>query len=432
MSTNFPTSLDSFTAKIDNFDEVMAADVNNLQDAVAAVETELGTLPKGNYASVSSRLAILGEVIGGVTKTVGVGKDFTTIQAAIDWFKGKILKGENFISVDPGTYNENLVIDDYYSSKSTNLQIVGDTRECAGAYFAHQCPLNGGGNRGSGICTLSAAGNVLTVVGATTNPNFATMGVVAGDKIISLDSSGVYSEKTVSSVSGNTITLSTAAPVVSADGSGFIILPNRRIVSPSLPSIGEVYINAVKATITGFAVQSPVTYSSSCIYINNGATITLSKITTLGGSGGGLYVSSASLVFAQLFSDASYDDTTNYRSGIKGSRGSNIDARYSFTMGNNGNHRGFTAQAGCSVLDVRYSIALSLGEGFGTYDGSQYLDAHYTYARKINTTAYNSSQFSYIGAYGTLATTTVVGAGVKHNPATSGTFNTTAATCLFS
>lgn len=40
--SNFPTSLDSFSTKTDNEDTVAAADVNNLQTAVVAIETKLG------------------------------------------------------------------------------------------------------------------------------------------------------------------------------------------------------------------------------------------------------------------------------------------------------------------------------------------------------------------------------------------------------
>jgi hypothetical protein len=43
MSTQYPNiAIDSFTTKIDNEDDVMAAHVNNLQDAVTAIETLLG------------------------------------------------------------------------------------------------------------------------------------------------------------------------------------------------------------------------------------------------------------------------------------------------------------------------------------------------------------------------------------------------------
>jgi len=40
--TNFPTSLDSWTGKTDNSDDVLAAHVNKLQDAIEALETKLG------------------------------------------------------------------------------------------------------------------------------------------------------------------------------------------------------------------------------------------------------------------------------------------------------------------------------------------------------------------------------------------------------
>jgi hypothetical protein len=39
----FPTSLDSYTAKTDGLDDVMAVDVNELQSAIVAIETKLGT-----------------------------------------------------------------------------------------------------------------------------------------------------------------------------------------------------------------------------------------------------------------------------------------------------------------------------------------------------------------------------------------------------
>ncbi len=38
----YPTTLDDFTPKVDNTDDVMAADVNGLQTAVAALQTKVG------------------------------------------------------------------------------------------------------------------------------------------------------------------------------------------------------------------------------------------------------------------------------------------------------------------------------------------------------------------------------------------------------
>ena len=42
MATNFPTSVDSFTTKANNVDTISAANVNDLQDSVVAIETLLG------------------------------------------------------------------------------------------------------------------------------------------------------------------------------------------------------------------------------------------------------------------------------------------------------------------------------------------------------------------------------------------------------
>lgn len=42
MSTTFPTSIDSYSTKVDGVDDVLASHVNNLQDAVVAIETFIG------------------------------------------------------------------------------------------------------------------------------------------------------------------------------------------------------------------------------------------------------------------------------------------------------------------------------------------------------------------------------------------------------
>lgn len=42
MATSYPTALDSYTTKVDGVTDVLAADTNNLQDAMVAVQTRLG------------------------------------------------------------------------------------------------------------------------------------------------------------------------------------------------------------------------------------------------------------------------------------------------------------------------------------------------------------------------------------------------------
>jgi len=61
MTTSYPSSLDSFTnpTATDTLDSATvphADQHDNINDAVLAIETELGTLPKGTFASVKARL----------------------------------------------------------------------------------------------------------------------------------------------------------------------------------------------------------------------------------------------------------------------------------------------------------------------------------------------------------------------------------------
>lgn len=42
LATNYPTSIDSYSAKVDGVDDVLAAHINDPQDAIVAIETALG------------------------------------------------------------------------------------------------------------------------------------------------------------------------------------------------------------------------------------------------------------------------------------------------------------------------------------------------------------------------------------------------------
>jgi hypothetical protein len=58
MTTTYPGTLDSFTTNTDGVDDVTAADMNNVQDAITALETELGTDPAGSLTNLKTRLAV--------------------------------------------------------------------------------------------------------------------------------------------------------------------------------------------------------------------------------------------------------------------------------------------------------------------------------------------------------------------------------------
>ena len=64
MTTAYPSGIDNFTnpTSTDTLSSATvphASEHANANDAIKAIETELGTNPKGSYASVSARLADL-------------------------------------------------------------------------------------------------------------------------------------------------------------------------------------------------------------------------------------------------------------------------------------------------------------------------------------------------------------------------------------
>jgi len=56
MSTNYPNDYDSYPTWQDLVDIIAAAIINNIQDAIVAIEHELGKNPSGDYATVKERL----------------------------------------------------------------------------------------------------------------------------------------------------------------------------------------------------------------------------------------------------------------------------------------------------------------------------------------------------------------------------------------
>ena len=57
MTTTYPGTLDTWSDKTDAVDTYLAADINNLQDAVEAVQTELGTDVAGSVTDLKTRLS---------------------------------------------------------------------------------------------------------------------------------------------------------------------------------------------------------------------------------------------------------------------------------------------------------------------------------------------------------------------------------------
>lgn len=224
-------------------------------DAAGAItEVDTGTLDNSaTKVPVNKTVydAIGANHIAGLTVTVkpGGGGDFTTIQAAINFFRLKSVTGTNTIQIDPGTYNETLIIRDILLSGTLILQ--GDTRGLAGVSWVNGVVNYHNMERGgSGTFTMTRGGDgnkVLTVTGSTGNPNFSGDGWVSGDKVLVYTGTtpNTIVEMTLASVSNNTLTATGAwpdpAPATSGAGYTIALQPNVKI-APSSPTSHTVYI----------------------------------------------------------------------------------------------------------------------------------------------------------------------------------------------
>lgn len=71
----YPVGIKAFVPKVDGVDDVMAEHVNSLQEEVTAIETELGTLPKGGSADVKARFNAVDALLNPVAAIVNAIND---------------------------------------------------------------------------------------------------------------------------------------------------------------------------------------------------------------------------------------------------------------------------------------------------------------------------------------------------------------------
>lgn len=70
MPTNFPSSIDTYTTKVDGVSDVLAADTNNLQDAVRAIQIKVGVNGSTDAGSIEARVTALASVISATPTNV--------------------------------------------------------------------------------------------------------------------------------------------------------------------------------------------------------------------------------------------------------------------------------------------------------------------------------------------------------------------------
>ena len=191
----------------------------------------VGTQTKYFFMDDAAGIYEIAGIAENVTKTVGGGGDFATIQAAIDWFKGWVIKGACVIDCDAGAYDEAVEFAGLLIAPGSTLTLEGDTRALAGLSYIDGAACNPAAlaNGGSGACGISNLGAVITVTGAGSNPDFDADGWGAGDRLMVYVNAHAIAIYDIQSTLNNTITLTVAAPAIGDDGTAIALVPNRSI-----------------------------------------------------------------------------------------------------------------------------------------------------------------------------------------------------------
>lgn len=163
MPTSYPGGLDSYTNKVDGVTDVLAADTNNLQDAMVAVQTRVGTTANPTFVPRA------GGTMTGPLTTTGVTTNAVTISSTAPQI--------NMVDTDQGTtrylhVNSNLMGFlntgggwDLYANNSG--QVWTANYGWLHDYFfssVSNCATQGNGNCGNTGNCYNGPGNCTTVV----------------------------------------------------------------------------------------------------------------------------------------------------------------------------------------------------------------------------------------------------------------------------
>lgn len=226
------------------FYEVSEIDDYRTADLVPATSVikDHGALA-GRADDIKSHSALYPLYADGVTKTVGAAGDFTTIQAAIDWFADReVIYGDCIIDVDAAAYDEAVDFSGLVIAAGDSLTLQGDTRVLAGLSYV-SCNANAAAWTaltvyGAGAEVRPVAGNngffYYTVAGGTSAAGEPVWPVVIGNTVVdgtvtwictgvlmnraSLANGGGGSCQITSAGNVITVTGTTANPDFDADG----------------------------------------------------------------------------------------------------------------------------------------------------------------------------------------------------------------------
>jgi len=215
MSTNFPTSLDSYTTKVDSTDYPQAAHINNPQDAIVALETKVGVNSSAVTTSHDYKIAQLesgrtltnGSNATGTwsISTSGNAATATTLQTART-INGTSFNGSANITVTAST-TQVLTMNNGGAGAASGTTFDGGTARTI-SYNTIGAPSTTGTNA-SGTWGISISGNAATATTASS---------ITGQGNLATTNANAAETRNISGKSGTTKTLSTSAPSGGSDG----------------------------------------------------------------------------------------------------------------------------------------------------------------------------------------------------------------------
>lgn len=422
--------------------ENMGGRLSKIEEQDLAISDIPGSLAEGDLLIVDStpeliRLAIgttsqhlvvsagrpawIDHVFDGVTVTVGSGKDYATIQGAIDSFSGAAIFGTNYIDVDAGTYDEAVDFSSLLLAGGATLTLRGDARVLAGLSYVDGSRANllGLANGGSGTCAISNAGAVVTVTGTTTNPDFDADGWGSGDRVLIYNNAGAIAEYTIDSVLNNAITLTVAAPAIGDDATAIVLLPDRRIVRTTAgPCIYAPIVRGIG--VNGFYLETATGVRCHGIDSFQGGLVSVENCVAYA-EDVGFY---AEIAYAALLSSGGAVSAWGCTQGFFANDTGQVRVPYAIAVGCT---TGFYCQTQ-SYIQAFACIAVNATAGFYCQRFSMLFGFDGT-ARQ-NTTGYHGLTRGYIEATNSNAQNN--GNGTNYNPAVSDTFGNSNASITWS
>lgn len=256
MAASYPGSVKSFTPKVDDVDDVNAADVNELQLEITAIETELGADVAGTAATLLARLARSLDGLGNL--------DFAT-STELTISSGAITPTQNYHTVDTEADAATDYLDTIANTNVSDgfilfLRQNNDSRDVEIRHATGNIKCPGAAN----ISMASTLSVVVLIYDATLT---AWLALPAGDNAGVLNAANTWTGKQTHSagmryaytgISANT-TLSTSHHVVNADatsGSIVVTLPTAASISGTEYFIRKSDSGSLVVNVSGSASET--------------------------------------------------------------------------------------------------------------------------------------------------------------------------------